>query len=105
VLILRMLLGAFRPPKPENRICCGKAQYGCQPIERRKAEDKLPAAQPTEIEGLSLGPDCLRAAGQGQSFEAACSPIINRPRRKFEYPHREHSAAHRPEPIDRRWRG
>jgi hypothetical protein len=50
VLILRMLLGAFRPPKPENRICCGKAQYGCQPIERRKAEDKLPAAQPTEIE-------------------------------------------------------
>ena len=23
VLILPMLLGAFQPPKPENRICCG----------------------------------------------------------------------------------
>jgi hypothetical protein len=23
MLILPMLLGAFRPPKPENRICCG----------------------------------------------------------------------------------
>src|ERR1700692_2129275 len=23
VLILPMLLGPFRPPKPENRICCG----------------------------------------------------------------------------------
>ena len=40
-----------------------EAEYGCQSVERREAEEELPAAQPTEIEGLFLGPDRLRAAG------------------------------------------
>ena len=44
VLVLPMLLGVFRPPKPENRICCSQV-LGPRP------QEKIVAGPPGVVSG------------------------------------------------------
>jgi hypothetical protein len=79
VLILPMLLGAFQPPKPENRRFCGELER-CkkQRLLRFLLSAKQVSAYGTASwAAFSPSPfDKLRAGSWGltQTFSAACKP-------------------------------